>query len=89
MVSCEWTFQVLLPFVYFMVRDFGIGETENDVARFAGWIAGAYTFGQFLSGYVVCLSLGLTFFALKAFLSDFVKIYLGPCFGQNREKVSW
>ena len=50
--SCSYMF--VFPFLPFMVRSFGVEESE--VGFYSGWVASAFMFGQFLSscawGYV-------------------------------------
>ncbi|GAA0161455.1 secondary carrier transporter [Lithospermum erythrorhizon] len=36
----------LFPFLYFMVRDLGIAEREEDIGYYAGYIGSAYMFGR-------------------------------------------
>ncbi|CAG8678321.1 11726_t:CDS:2, partial [Acaulospora morrowiae] len=38
---------ILLPFVYFMVRDFGVSKDEKQIGRYAGLIASSFFFSQF------------------------------------------
>ncbi|KAJ1555542.1 hypothetical protein HK405_000705, partial [Cladochytrium tenue] len=47
-VLCEpISMTVLFPFVYFMVRDFGIAE--NDVGYYVGFLTGAFSLAQFVT----------------------------------------
>eukprot|EP00249_Psilotum_nudum_P016395 c25802_g1_i2 orf=268-1797(-) len=39
----------LFPFIYFMVRDFHIAETDKDIGYYAGYIGSSFMFGRFLS----------------------------------------
>ncbi|KAI5077229.1 hypothetical protein GOP47_0007053, partial [Adiantum capillus-veneris] len=39
----------LFPFIYFMVRDFGIAKSETRIGTYAGLIGAALMFGRFLS----------------------------------------
>jgi MFS family permease len=43
-------FTSLFPYIYFMVRSFHEGKDEHLVARYAGYIAGAFAFAQVLTG---------------------------------------
>ncbi|OZJ03734.1 hypothetical protein BZG36_04148 [Bifiguratus adelaidae] len=40
---------ILLPFIYFMVRDFGVTEDDKGIGFYAGTIASAYFMAQFLT----------------------------------------
>ncbi|KAI4332867.1 hypothetical protein L6164_017743 [Bauhinia variegata] len=42
----------LFPFLYFMVRDFNIAETEQDIAGYAGYVGSAYMLGRSLTSVV-------------------------------------
>ncbi|XP_028782366.1 protein ZINC INDUCED FACILITATOR-LIKE 1-like [Neltuma alba] len=42
-VSC------LFPFLYFMVRDFGVAKTEADVSSYAGYVGSSFMFGRALT----------------------------------------
>lgn len=42
-------FTSLFPYVYFMVRDFGIARTEADISKYVGYLASSFSFCQFLS----------------------------------------
>ncbi|KAK4285268.1 hypothetical protein QN277_001993 [Acacia crassicarpa] len=44
-VSC------LFPFLYFMVRDFGIAKTEADVSSYAGYVGSSYMFARALTSF--------------------------------------
>lgn len=39
----------LFPFIYFMVRDFGIAKSETRIGSYAGYIGSALMFGRFLT----------------------------------------
>ncbi|KAI9115297.1 hypothetical protein K1719_013616 [Acacia pycnantha] len=39
----------LFPFLYFMVRDFGIAKEEADISTYAGYVGSSYMFGRSLS----------------------------------------
>ncbi|RDY13686.1 Protein ZINC INDUCED FACILITATOR-LIKE 1, partial [Mucuna pruriens] len=39
----------LFPFLYFMVRDFNIAETEADISSYAGYVGSAFMFGRCLT----------------------------------------
>ncbi|KAK4285253.1 hypothetical protein QN277_001980 [Acacia crassicarpa] len=39
----------LFPFLYFMVRDFGIAKTEADISSYAGYVGSAFMFGRGLT----------------------------------------
>ena len=43
---------ILFPFVVFMIRDFGVAEKEEDVGRYAGFLATAFCMAQFASSFV-------------------------------------
>lgn len=43
-------FTSLFPYIYFMVRSFHEGKDEHLVARYAGYISGAFAFAQVLTG---------------------------------------
>ncbi|KAF0387778.1 MFS general substrate transporter [Gigaspora margarita] len=38
---------ILFPFVYFMVRDFGVSDDDKEIGRYAGLIASSFFFAQF------------------------------------------
>ncbi|XP_028782397.1 protein ZINC INDUCED FACILITATOR 1-like [Neltuma alba] len=42
-VSC------LFPFLYFMVKDFGIAKTEADISSYAGYVGSSFMFGRALT----------------------------------------
>eukprot|EP01113_Clastostelium_recurvatum_P018241 TRINITY_DN2151_c0_g1_i6.p1 TRINITY_DN2151_c0_g1~~TRINITY_DN2151_c0_g1_i6.p1 ORF type:complete len:574 (-),score=120.49 TRINITY_DN2151_c0_g1_i6:28-1749(-) len=42
---------VLFPFVSFMVRDFGVAEDDESIGYYAGYLASAFFFGQFVSSF--------------------------------------
>lgn len=44
------SFTSLFPYVYFMVRSFHEGKDEHLIARYAGYISGAFAFAQVLTG---------------------------------------
>ncbi|KAK4285259.1 hypothetical protein QN277_001985 [Acacia crassicarpa] len=39
----------IFPFLYFMVRDFGIAKTEADISSYAGYVGSAFMFGRGLT----------------------------------------
>ncbi|KAI9075835.1 hypothetical protein K1719_013800 [Acacia pycnantha] len=39
----------LFPFLYFMVRDFGVAKTEADISSYAGYVGSAFMFGRGLT----------------------------------------
>ncbi|KAK4285256.1 hypothetical protein QN277_001982 [Acacia crassicarpa] len=39
----------LFPYLYFMVRDFGIAKTEVDISSYAGYVGSAFMFGRGLT----------------------------------------
>ncbi|XP_019186375.1 PREDICTED: protein ZINC INDUCED FACILITATOR 1-like isoform X1 [Ipomoea nil] len=39
----------LFPFIYFMIRDFQIGETEEDIGKYAGYVGSAFMLGRALT----------------------------------------
>ncbi|CAH2352227.1 uncharacterized membrane protein [[Candida] railenensis] len=41
-------FSSLFPYVYFMIRDFGIAEREEDISKYSGYLASCFAFCQFL-----------------------------------------
>ncbi|RLV92131.1 putative membrane protein [Spathaspora sp. JA1] len=41
-------FTSLFPYVYFMIRDFGIAETPADIATYSGYLAASFALFQFL-----------------------------------------
>ncbi|RKP04172.1 hypothetical protein CXG81DRAFT_4176, partial [Caulochytrium protostelioides] len=42
---------VILPFIAFMVSDFGVAENPDEVSRWSGWLMSSYMFGQMLASY--------------------------------------
>ncbi|CAG8443190.1 1377_t:CDS:2 [Gigaspora rosea] len=38
---------ILFPFIYFMVRDFGVSDDDKEIGRYAGLIASSFFFAQF------------------------------------------
>ncbi|KAI4323653.1 hypothetical protein L6164_023242 [Bauhinia variegata] len=42
----------LFPFLYFMIRDFHIAETEQDIASYAGYVGSAYMLGRSLTSVI-------------------------------------
>ncbi|KAH7428622.1 hypothetical protein KP509_09G008900 [Ceratopteris richardii] len=52
---CRWRYPTslpissLFPFIYFMVRDFGIAKSETSIGSYAGYIGSALMFGRFLT----------------------------------------
>lgn len=40
----------IFPYVYFMVRDFGVTDDERKIAFYAGMVTSAFTFGEFSTG---------------------------------------
>ncbi|CAK7913435.1 hypothetical protein CAAN1_20S01090 [[Candida] anglica] len=41
-------FTSMFPYVYFMVRDFGIAKDEADISKYTGYLSAAFAFCQFL-----------------------------------------
>lgn len=41
-------FTSLFPYLYFMIRDFGIAKTEADISKYSGYMASSFAFCQFL-----------------------------------------
>lgn len=41
-------FTSLFPYVYFMIRDFGIAKEEQDISKYSGYLASSFAFCQFL-----------------------------------------
>nr|GMD40610.1 protein ZINC INDUCED FACILITATOR-LIKE 1-like isoform X1 [Ipomoea batatas] len=39
----------LFPFIYFMIRDFQIAETEKDIGKYAGYVGSAFMLGRALT----------------------------------------
>lgn len=42
------TFTSLFPYVYFMIRDFGIAKDSSDISKYTGFLASSFAFAQFL-----------------------------------------
>lgn len=42
------SFTSLFPYVYFMVRDFGVAKDPTDISRYTGYMGGSFAFAQFL-----------------------------------------
>ncbi|KAK6203385.1 major facilitator superfamily domain-containing protein [Scheffersomyces amazonensis] len=42
-------FTSMFPYIYFMIKHFGITDNDADIARFSGYLASAFSFCQFLS----------------------------------------
>ncbi|XP_027908884.1 protein ZINC INDUCED FACILITATOR-LIKE 1-like isoform X2 [Vigna unguiculata] len=42
----------LFPFLYFMVRDFNIAETEADISSYAGYVGSVFMFGRCLTSFL-------------------------------------
>lgn len=42
------TFTSLFPYVYFMIRDFGIAKDPSDISKYTGILAASFAFSQFL-----------------------------------------
>lgn len=42
------SFTSLFPYVYFMIRDFKIAPTEEDISKYSGYLASSFAFAQFL-----------------------------------------
>ncbi|KAI9115438.1 hypothetical protein K1719_013757 [Acacia pycnantha] len=42
----------IFPFIYFMVRDFGIAETEADIGSYAGYVGSAFMVGRGLTSVI-------------------------------------
>lgn len=51
LLSGSFVATMIFSFVGFMVEDFNIAETKQDIGFYAGYIASAYFLGQFISGY--------------------------------------
>ncbi|CAH2352225.1 uncharacterized membrane protein [[Candida] railenensis] len=41
-------FTSMFPYVYFMIRDFGIAKDEHDISTYSGYLASSFAFFQFL-----------------------------------------
>lgn len=41
-------FTSLFPYIYFMIRDFKISPTEQEISKYSGYIASSFSFCQFL-----------------------------------------
>ncbi|KAH6771570.1 zinc induced facilitator-like 1 [Perilla frutescens var. hirtella] len=48
-LSTALTISSLFPFLYFMIRDFHIAETEADIGYYAGFVGSAYMLGRALT----------------------------------------
>lgn len=44
-------FSIIFPFIFFMVRSFGVAEDQ--VGRYAGWIAASFSMAQFVTSYPI------------------------------------
>lgn len=42
------SFTSLFPYVYFMIRDFKVAPTEEDIPKYSGYLAASFAFFQFL-----------------------------------------
>ncbi|EGV62222.1 hypothetical protein PSN45_000945 [Yamadazyma tenuis] len=42
------SFTSLFPYVYFMIRDFGIAADETDISKYAGYLSSSFAFTQFI-----------------------------------------
>lgn len=42
------SFTSLFPYLYFMIRDFGVAKSSADIATYAGYLAASFSFCQFL-----------------------------------------
>ncbi|CAH6720516.1 uncharacterized membrane protein [[Candida] jaroonii] len=42
------SFSSLFPYVYYMIRDFKIAETEEEISKYSGYLAACFSFTQFL-----------------------------------------
>jgi hypothetical protein len=45
-------FTSLFPYAFFMIRDFGVAETQSEISTYAGYLAAVFAFGQVLSGVI-------------------------------------
>ncbi|KAH3683307.1 hypothetical protein WICPIJ_005723 [Wickerhamomyces pijperi] len=50
-ISDPIAFTSLHPYVYYMVQEFGIADTEADIARYVGYLSSVFAFSQFLTCY--------------------------------------
>lgn len=41
-------FTSIFPYIYFMIRDFQISPTEQEISKYSGYIASSFAFCQFL-----------------------------------------
>jgi hypothetical protein len=41
------------PYIYFMIRDFHIANSEKEIGRYAGFLSSCYSLSQFLTGNVL------------------------------------
>nr|CAG8505015.1 1277_t:CDS:2 [Entrophospora candida] len=46
-ISEPFNSTILLPFIYFMVRDFGVSDDDKEIGFYAGLIASSFFFAQF------------------------------------------
>lgn len=44
-------FTSLFPYVYFMVRDFGVADTEAEVSKYSGYLSSVFAFSQVLTSF--------------------------------------
>ncbi|KAK6197522.1 major facilitator superfamily [Scheffersomyces amazonensis] len=42
-------FTSMFPYIYFMIRSFGIAKNEADTSRYSGYLASSFAFSQFIS----------------------------------------
>ncbi|KAK6460759.1 major facilitator superfamily domain-containing protein [Scheffersomyces coipomensis] len=42
-------FTSMFPYIYFMIKHFGITDNEADISKYSGYLASAFSFSQFLS----------------------------------------
>lgn len=40
-------FTSIFPYIYFMIRDFQISPTEQEISKYSGYIASSFAFCQF------------------------------------------
>jgi MFS family permease len=40
----------IFPYVYFMIKDFGVTKHESEISVYAGMVTSAFTFAEFSSG---------------------------------------
>ncbi|KAH3678918.1 hypothetical protein WICPIJ_008782 [Wickerhamomyces pijperi] len=87
-------FTSLFPYVYFMVKDFGIAETEAEIAKYSGYLSSIFAFCQFLTAYnwgkfadkygrKPTLMIGLTGSALSLLVLGFSKNYYWAFFARG------